>query len=463
VSGATPLPKAPDILLRLFDALPFSARLASLFGGAMQVFMVRVLGAGLTYASMVLLARWLGAFQFGVYAYVSVLVTLLGVGLSFGLNASGLRFISTYLGRGKRARLAGFLVQSHWLVLLLSTVGALAGAGLVYAMRGFIPDYYLAPVLVGFACVPLYSVMNQLEATARAFGWLPTAYVPTYILRPLTLLLIVGGVVACTGHADAVSTVVALTAACAVATLVQAVLVYRGVRPSVSGIRPAFHTRHWLVVSLGFLMIDGFRMLLDNTDLLLIGRLLDPQSVAAYYAVIRTGNLLAFIAFSVTALAVPTFARIHSSGTREELQAFVMNTIRTMFWPTLAAALALAIAGRFLLSLFGADFVAGYPALLVVLCGLVLRAASAPVEYLLTMTGHHQDTIKVYGAAAAASIVLNLLLIPAWGIVGAAVASYTAMLAANSCLYVLVRKRLGVSAFIGASGTRFSFGFAKSS
>ena len=461
--GAIPLRKAPDTLRRLFDALPFSARLASLFGGAMQVFVVRVLGAGLTYASMVLLARWLGAFQFGVYAYVSVLVTLLGIGLSFGLNASGLRFVSTYLGCGKRARLAGFLVQSHRLVLLFSSAGAVAAAGLVYALRGFIPGYYLAPLLAGFACVPLYSMMNQFEATARAFGWLRTAYAPTYILRPLTLLLIVGALVFLTGHADAVSTVFALIAACAVAVVVQAVLVYRGVRPAVAGTRAAFHTRHWVVVSLGFLTIDGFRMLLDNTDLLLIGHLLDPQSVAAYYAVIRTGNLLAFIAFSVTALAVPTFARIHSSGSREELQAFVMNTIRTMFWPTLAAAVALAIAGRFLLSLFGADFVAGYPALLVVLCGLVLRSASAPVEYLLTMTGHHQDTIKVYAAAAAASIALNLLLIPVWGIVGAAVASYTAMLSANACLYVLVRKRLGVSAFIGAPGARLSFGFAKSS
>ena len=65
--------------------------------------------------------------------------------------------------------------------------------------------------------------------------------------------------------------------------------------------------------------------------------------------------------------------------------------------------------------------------------------------------------------AAAASIALNLLLIPVWGIVGAAVASYTAMLSANACLYVLVRKRLGVSAFIGAPGARLSFGFAKSS
>jgi Na+-driven multidrug efflux pump len=47
-----------------------------------------------------------------------------------------------------------------------------------------------------------------------------------------------------------------------------------------------------------------------------------------------------------------------------------------------------------------------------------------------------------------ANIVLNLLLIPAFGIIGAAVGTYTAMLAGNVVLYRLVRKRLGVHVFV---------------
>jgi O-antigen/teichoic acid export membrane protein len=167
-----------------------------------------------------------------------------------------------------------------------------------------------------------------------------------------------------------------------------------------------------------------------------------------YFAVIRTSGLVAFVSFSVIALAVPKFAEIHSTGTPQELQKFVSNVAQMMFWPSLMAAIGMACVGPFLLSLFGADFAVGYPTMLVILAGHVLRSATLPVEYLLNMTGHHRDTMRVYAFAALASIVLNLLFIPAFGIIGAAIGTYTAMLGGNVWLYRLVQKRLGVNACV---------------
>jgi O-antigen/teichoic acid export membrane protein len=435
-------------LARLARLLTSQQKLCAVLKSAAQVFAIRLLGAGVTYASMVLLARWLGSHNFGIYAYVLVIVTLLGLAFSFGFNSSGLRFVSSYLAQKKLRRLSGFLNQSYKIVLLISLLGALIGSGLVFALRDFIAPYYVLPLLVGLLCVPVWSVLNQLEATARAFGWVNIAYVPGYILRPILLISFVGGLVMFGGKADAVSTLWALIGACAGAALVQGLLVYFGTRKHLTGVKPAFHTRHWFAISLGFLIIDGFRMLLDNTDILLIGRFLDPHSVAVYFAVIRTSGLIAFVSFSVVALAVPQFAEIHSTGTRHELQKFVTNVIQLMFWPSLLAAIAMACLGPFLLSLFGPDFGMGYPTMLVVLAGLVLRSATLPVEYLLNMTGHHRDTIRVYALAALANIVLNLLLIPSFGIIGAAIGTYMAMLGGNFFLYRLVQKRLGVNAFV---------------
>ena len=435
-------------LQRLARLLSSQHKLCAVLKSAAQVLAIRVFGAGLTYASMVLLARWLGSHDFGIYAYVLVIVTLLGLAFSFGFNSSGLRFVSSYLAQRKLRRLSGFVRQSHKIVLLLSVFGSLTGIGLVYALRDVIESYYVVPLLVGLLCVPIWTLLNQLEATARAFGWVNVAYVPGYVLRPLLIMAFVGGLVLFGGAVDAVSALFALIGACAVAALTQALLVYRGTRPHLTGVKSAYHTRHWFGISLSFLMIDGFRMLLDNTDILLIGRFLDPHSVAVYFAVIRTSGLIAFVSFSVIALAVPKFAEIHSTGTRQELQKFVSNVAQLMFWPSLAAAIAMACLGPFLLSLFGAGFATGYPTMLVVLTGLVLRAATLPVEYLLNMTGHHRDTLRVYALAAAANIALNLMLIPAFGIIGAAIGTYAAMLGGNLYLYCLVRKRLGVDACV---------------
>jgi O-antigen/teichoic acid export membrane protein len=413
-----------------------------------QVFAIRLIGAGLTYASMVFLARWLGSYNFGIYAYVLVIVTLLGLAFSFGFNNSAVRFVASYLARNKRRRLSGYLKQSYGIVLALSLLGALFSAGLVFAFRNSVEPYYFVPLLVGLLCVPFWTVLNQLEATARALGWVNIAYIPGYILRPLLLIGLVGGFVLLGGKADAVGALWAMIGACAMAALAQGLAVYSGIRSHLANVKAAYHTRHWFTVSFSFLMIDGFRMLLDNTDVLMIGRLLDPHSVAVYFAVIRTAGLVAFVSFSMIALAVPKFAEIHSTGTRQELQKLVSEVIQLIFWPSLLAAIVLALVGPVVLSLFGPDFEVGYPTMLVVLTGLVLRSATIPVEYLLNMTGHHRDTMRVYAFAAVANIGLNLLLIPAYGIIGAAIATYTAMLSGNFCLYLLVRKHLGVNAFV---------------
>ncbi len=416
--------------------------------GAAQVLAIRVAGAGLTYASMIFLARSLGAFSFGIYAYVFVMVGLLGLALSFGFNSSSLRFVPDYLARKKWQRLIGFLQQSYLIVLSLSSIGALLGAGLIFLFRSLIDPHYFAPLLVGLACVPLWTLLAQFESTARAFGWMRTAYNPGYILRPLSLMGFVGGLYLLGGHPNAVNALWAMICACAIAAFIQGLLVYRGIRGRVPRVNAAFHPGHWCGVSLGFLVIDGFRMLLDNCDVLVIGRLLDPHSVAVYYATIRTGGLVAFVSFAMIALAVPKFAEIHVTGTKQELQKFVSNVIQLMFWPSLATAGALLLFGRWILSLFGTGFDVGYPTLLVVLAGLVLRSATGPVEYLLNVTGHHRDTILVYGFAAVANLGLNFLLIPTFGIRGAAMATYIAMLSANLVLYLLVQKRLGVNAFV---------------
>ena len=86
--------------------------LGAILRGTAQVLAIRVIGAALAYGSMVLLARWLGTFEFGVYAYVWAWVVMLGAALPLGHNISALRFFPDYLARAKWARVQGFLRQS---------------------------------------------------------------------------------------------------------------------------------------------------------------------------------------------------------------------------------------------------------------------------------------------------------------------------------------------------------------
>jgi O-antigen/teichoic acid export membrane protein len=275
--------------------------------------------------------------------------------------------------------------------------------------------------------------------------------VPGYVVRPLLVIALVGLAVLLGNQPTAEDALWAVLAACLMALVAQGLLMMRRQRRLIPRGESVYHTRIWARISLSFLMIEGFHLLLDSTDVVIVGQLLDPQSVAIYFAAIRTGGLIAFIYFAVSALAVPRIAQIHATGTREEMQLFVSGVIRLMFWPSVAAAVVLALIGPFALSLFGPEFGKGYEVLLVVLVGLVARAATGPVEYLLNMTGHEKDTVRVYAIAALCNIALNLLLIPQLGIIGAALSTYVAIIGANIWLCRLVRRRLGVVSLVGYS------------
>jgi O-antigen/teichoic acid export membrane protein len=418
-----------------------------LLGGAARVLIIRLTGAVLGYLSMALLARWLGAFDFGVYAYVWVWIVTLGIVLSLGYYHTALRYIPEYMARRRWRRLNGFMRHSFLVVTISGIAGAVCAAALILLLRDRVDSYYVTPLLIGAACLPFSALLVQFEGIARAFGWIGLAYSPGYVLRPLFLTGAVAIALTLGFMPGSVEALWAVFISCLLAVIVQGTLIWRYQRSHFPPLRPV-DSPGWLKISLSFLMIEGFRLVLDNVDVILIGQLLAPDDVAVYFATMRTGGLVAFVYFAVAALAVPRFSQLHANGRKGEMQVFVGGAIRLMFWPTFAAALGLAVLGPFVLSVFGEDFGAGYPVLLVILTGLVIRAALGPVEFLLNMTGHQLDTVRVYGVAAMADVGLNLVLIPRYGIFGAAMATYIAVIGANLVLCALAYRRLGVLSFV---------------
>src|SRR5216684_4201681 len=92
------------------------------------VFLIRVLNAALAFGAQVLLARWMGSYEFGIYVYVWTWVLLLGQAVDLGLSSAARRFIPEYTKLKSLDRLRGFLAGSRWLVIGIATVIAGLGA-----------------------------------------------------------------------------------------------------------------------------------------------------------------------------------------------------------------------------------------------------------------------------------------------------------------------------------------------
>ncbi|MEN6543150.1 oligosaccharide flippase family protein [Parvibaculum sp.] len=428
--------------------------LADVMRGAGLVMAIRVAGAAIALLSQVLLARWMGAFEYGIYAYVWVWVIILGILTPMGFGTSTLRFVPDYRVNGKWRRLAGILDASWRVVFRLGIAVMVVGLVAIFALRDALEPYYVLPLMLAMLCVPGFALGDTLEGTARAFGWVGLAYLPTYIIRPLGIVVAGGIVYLFAGNLTGVEAVAGALGATLLTLAGQRLLLSRRIARTIPKAEPFHHTKYWVGASLPMVLSEGLYLLLLNTDIVLLGYFVSPEEVGVYFAATRIVNLIVFIYFAVAARAVPKFSELHASGDRRALQILVHNIIQWIFWPTLAAAALILLGGRFALGLFGQDFAAGFPLLAVLMLGFIARASTGPIEYLLNMTGHQNITSIVYGGAAALNIALNLVLVPHFGLMGAAFATATALASASLCLFLIVRRRLGINAFVFcASGT----------
>jgi len=203
----------------------------------------------------------------------------------------------------------------------------------------------------------------------------------------------------------------------------------------------------WLSVAFPIFLIEGVSFLLTNSDVVVVGIFLEPHDVAIYFAAAKTMALVHFINFSVKAASGPRFSSIIAEGTRQQLAAAAIDAARWTFWPALGVGLVVLAAGHLLLSLFGGAFTAGYVLMAILLAGILAKALVGPAETLLMMSGKQNICVALYAGALTANVVLNVLLIPHFGIEGAAIATASAMAVEAVLLHLAVRHALGIALF----------------
>ncbi|MGE0005961.1 MAG: lipopolysaccharide biosynthesis protein [Parvibaculaceae bacterium] len=423
--------------------------------GALTAFAVRVVSALLAFLTQIFLARWMGAFEFGVFSYSWVWVIVLGSLVSAGFATSVVRFLPEYRERQEWRLLRGFLRTGRCIAAGLGILAAILAALFVNGREGLLEPVYILPLTVALVSLPAYGLTDFQDGVGRAQGWIDLALIPPYIVRPVLLLAFIGIAHALAHPPGAASAALALAAACWLTALVQYLAQKQRFRSLLPGGRPAYAAALWVRTSLPLLMIEGFTLFILNLDVLLLEYLRVPADrIGIYFAALKTISLIAFVHFSIAAVAMPRFAALHARGERAEIGRFLARMQKWCFWPSLAGALVLLALGKPLLWLFGPDFVAAYPVMFILAAGLLARAASGPAQNLLAVSGHQDKGAMILFATLMINAGLGLALIPRFGIEGAAMAIAAAFVFEAIVTILLTRRYFPAVEETAVSGSR---------
>lgn len=383
-----------------------------------------------------LLARLLSAEAYGLYVLALGAGSLCAILASMGLDDAMVRYVSILAERRDRPGLQGTMQ----LGVGLSMVGAVVMGAVCLVLAdtiavGVFDEPALAPLLRLTAfLIPFLTLSNMLLGISRGFHRMDIPALSENVVQSLVRLGLLG-ILAVVGHFDVFLAVLVFGISDVAASVVFLhVLNRQTVRiadvvtgPVRRDVRPVF------AFALPLWLTGILRQGRNRIQTVVLGVTLSVSSVGVY-AILERVTIVGQIGVqSIFASVKPVLARMHDQGDHDGLAGLYRTATRwtwTLYLPFFVVVATLATP---ILRIFGSAFEQGATALAVLALAELVNAGTGICRSIIEMTG--RSGLKLLHSLLFTAILIggDLVLIPRFGLVGAALA----MLAATTIVNVL--------------------------
>jgi O-antigen/teichoic acid export membrane protein len=414
---------------------------------------VALVGGGLSFCLttgyQVAVARALGTTGFGLYLLALAVSTFLAEACDLGLDYGVLRFAAIARGVGDSGRLRAVVrrgLLGAFAAGSLASVLLISGATLVARAFGK-PD--MIPVLVPLAlAIPFTGTAEVGRAALRGMGRAAPSVTSDSLVTPglrLAMVLVALRIAADPPHVAVAYTITEVVALLATLGMLLRMLARQG-RPgrrrsrSWTKVRTPGLFRYSLPMSLNRLLLYTN----NQTEVLVLGLMRPAGPVGVFGVARRLSMLVGSLLASITVLFNPMVADLHHKRDHAELDRLFGTATRWLF--TFGFPLCLIEIGfsRDLLHVFGEGFSGGAAALSILALGQLVNVGTGTVAGVLAMIGRARMSVLNSVFFLGLSLVLDFLMIPPWGILGAAIANATSLAAVNVLRVIQIRQVLGI-------------------
>ncbi len=406
-----------------------------------MAFAIRAFGAAASFAFNLLIARHYGAAGTGSFALALSTATVVSTAALCGLDLILIRTVAGDLQMGEQAAARGAIRTVAKAVGLISIAMAiiLTVVGVPLMLRQLGTDASHALLWLSALLVVPMAMMRIGVAAMRGMGRI---LLSQFIDGPLSMLLGLGvfGTMLLTGTTGDTSRLFLVFAATtALATSIGWAVSTRDARqwpaPEKVPLLPLLG-QGWRIslTTLSMFVADWLVLMMINFNN-------SAVEVGQFRTALQITMLIQMIVVTFDSVAGPRIAAAHRVGNMAEIlrnwrQSIVIMTVMAM--PLLAAAL---IVPEWLLGLFGPEFVAAAPALRILALGQFGNVLTGPAGSILVMTGREVWSLRISWMALLLLPVLGLTLIPAFGIVGAALTVSIVIVARKlAACFVILRR-----------------------
>lgn len=396
----------------------------------------------------IVMTNMLGAEAYGTYAYAITWLAVMAIPTVLGFDHITLRYVAAYRETGAWSSIRGLLRFSFTTLTIASLIVATIAVAAALLVPG-ISDTVRMTFIVSMAVLPLVVLSQVRQSIIRGFDSPTLAQLPENIAYPVLVAAILVAL-----HSYSPTPLTATSAAIAnslawIGTFfLGAVLLWAIVPEQVRKADPAYEKATWVRMIPPLLLTGPAYQLLSKGDLLVLGFLAPAEEVGVYAVASRGAEQMMTIFYTVAGFAgASIFSRIYATGDTKELQRFTLLVTRSIFWLSLPLYLGVLVLAPRFLSLYGEEFVAGSQVMRLLSTTHFLSTLSGFIIIMLYNTGHARAVATAMGVMASVNVGLSAILIPTYGMMGAAVASGCSLVMLHACLVIVLYRRVGVLSF----------------
>lgn len=381
---------------------------------------------GLLLAAIV--GRELGTEGAGTYFLVVAVFMIVSNVAELGADTGLVRYVSAARATGRLVDVPHLVRTAVRAVLLGGVLVVVVSAAIIRAHPDLFSGLSSRFVVIAAALAVMSSLIAVMLSVSRGFGDVLTYPLLQNIALPMLRLIGVFVVVSAGGGVGAVLTawMAPVPVVLVLATIVAVAMMVRhsgSARPRPA--RPAELRR----VSGEFWAFSATRgvtaaveILLEWVDVIIVGAITSAEQAGIYAVVTRCARAGEVIQQAARIAVGPQISAALAKGAIEEAREIYGLVTSAMIWLAWPFFVILAVFGDAVLSLFGPGFDAGAVSLATLALAMGLATAAGTVQTILLMGGRSTWQLADKSAALVLNVALNLVLVPMWGIEGAAVA-----------------------------------------
>jgi O-antigen/teichoic acid export membrane protein len=414
--------------------------------GAFAALSIKIGAAILTYLISYIIIKHYGSEIFGVYSFFFTGLYFLAVFSGFGINTTVLKYVSRFGETENAISIKEFYKKILLIVIPISLFCSI----LVFANIDFIKTKLIKfpesnQVIILFGLLIPAVVLTSINADIfRGFRKIVISESIRMLISPvITLVLIV--VIGLFFEYKTIPLYYYFSSVFFVFVLSSGLLFVK-IQYEKSD-ASSLTLQEIIRVSLPIYLSSILAIILDRADFFAISYFLTIRDVAYYDIALKLSGVITYILYAVNSISAPKFSQLSSSGDHVELQKIVTFSTKLMFYATLPLFSILFLFAPKILTLFNPEFSVAAAAFRILLIGQLINVCSGSVGYLLNMSGHERIFRNIIACTTALNVLMNLLLVPKYGITGGAFSAAFSIIMWNLLCVYYVRKKLNIISY----------------